>query len=64
MDPKYLIGQAPDEVEKFTRPGGPVLKALEPYREHMTNKDEEGVNENFNTLEAFSNLHVSDVRYA
>ena len=36
MDPKNFIGRAPEQVDKFTKPGGPVSKALEPYRESMT----------------------------
>jgi adenylosuccinate lyase len=39
MDPRNFIGRAPEQVEKFTMPGGPVSKALEPYREHMTNNE-------------------------
>lgn len=37
MDPKNFIGRAPEQVEKFTGAGGPVSKAVEPYRKYMTN---------------------------
>lgn len=35
MDPKTFIGRAPQQVEKFTRPGGEVQKALEKYSEQI-----------------------------
>ena len=33
LDPKTFIGRAPEQVEKFTGPGGPVEAATKPYRE-------------------------------
>ena len=36
LDPKSFIGRAPQQVEKFTAPGGPVDKALEPYKDALT----------------------------
>lgn len=31
LDPLTFVGRAPEQVEKFTGPMGPVEKALEPY---------------------------------
>ena len=36
LDPKAFIGRAPQQVEKFTAPGGPVDKAIEPYKATIT----------------------------
>ena len=33
LDARTFVGRAPEQVEKFTGVGGPVEKALEPYRE-------------------------------
>ncbi|KAI9680632.1 MAG: adenylosuccinase ade13 [Caeruleum heppii] len=35
LDPKTFIGRAPQQVEKFTRSGGEVAAALQPYTEHL-----------------------------
>ncbi|MCJ1453112.1 adenylosuccinase ade13 [Mycoblastus sanguinarius] len=38
LDPKTFIGRAPQQVEKFTEPGGEVEKALEKYAEVLMQK--------------------------
>jgi len=35
LDPKTFVGRAPQQVEKFTGPGGEVATALEPYADHL-----------------------------
>lgn len=35
LDPKTFVGRAPQQVEKFTGPGGEVATALEPYANHL-----------------------------
>ena len=37
MDPKTFIGRAPEQVAKFTGPGGEVDRALEPYKKSIAN---------------------------
>ena len=35
MDARTFVGRAPQQVEKFTRAGGEVQRALEKYSEHI-----------------------------
>ena len=37
LDPKAFVGRAPEQVEKFTGPGGPVEGALNAYEEAIAN---------------------------
>lgn len=35
LDPRTFVGRAPEQVERFTGPEGPVRRALEPYLGHI-----------------------------
>jgi len=35
-NPHTFVGRAPEQVQKFAGPGGPVEKAIEPYRSTMS----------------------------
>ena len=37
LDPKNFIGRSPEQVVRYCEDGGPVQKALGPYKKHIDN---------------------------